>query len=186
VNRKSARHKLLRRKYKRYAAAVAGAAIISGALAGMPVSKAIAAENSVSPSTHITQTASVNKDAHHPIKQVMADKANTVREHKYESSDKQATYRDRTGKDRYDRYDRYSYNANGVTVRNLSSPVDTIKENASVYGFDADRDTFTFLSLSSREASIQVTKFATGERFIVHLVRSRHQDWRIVSIGSLS
>lgn len=187
MERKTARHKLLRRKYKHYAAAVAGAAILSGAaLPGIPTAKVLAAENPPpSPPAKIAQL-KVPKDAQKaPQQQPTPGKTSKKRRNKpgTHHDHKQAGYKvyHRNHNRDYDR-DYYVYRGDGVTVRYLGSPVDVIKENASVYGFDPDRDTFTFLSLSAREASVQVTKHTTGERFRVELARSYNRDWRIVGV----
>lgn len=175
MEKKSTRRKFLRRKYKRYAAAVAGAALISGAaLHGFPTPKAFAAENPTpSPPTSLEQKTSIEPTA---------GKFNTR-----ESGDKQAWYKKyhRSKHERYNDDDYYVSRDGDVTVRYLDSPVDVIKHYASIYGFDADSDTFTFLSLSSREASILVTKHNTGERFRVDLERGRHRDWNIVEVSSI-
>lgn len=154
------KRKSLRRKYKRYAAAVAGAAILTGvALPGIPVVKASAAEHpSSSASVRVEQ--SVHKDNH--------------RHDRYT-----ATERSRTERDNWHR---------ATTVRELPNPVDTVKAYAAAYGFNPAKDTFTFLDLSSRQATIQVTKSDTGERFQVNLARERgrYGDWTIVSVARLA
>lgn len=156
MTQRIAKRKSLRRKYKRYAAAVAGAAILTGAaLPGIPVVKAAAAENPTSPSpVKVEQT--VNKD--------------NQRHTAY-------TATERSWAERHDRQ-------RTTTVRELPNPVDTVKEYAAAYGFNPDRDTFTFLDLSSRKATIQVTKYDTGERFRVNLERERGRfsDWTIVAV----
>jgi hypothetical protein len=185
MERKSAKRKMLRRKYKHYAAAVASAAILTGAaLPGIPVAKALAAEGiTTSPPISSEQTTMVNKDAQKPSRQAWYKYShrNNDDRHTYKGDGVTVRYYD------HDRYDSnyYTYKGDGVTVRYLNSPVDVIKDYASIYGFDSDRDTFTFLSLSSREASIQVTKHDTGQRFRVDLERHRHSDWEIVAIRDI-
>lgn len=187
MERKSVRRKL-RRKYKRYAAAVAGAAILSGAvLPGIPAAKALAAESPTpAPPTKIEQ--SVDNDAHKSMKQLIAEKTKNMRESKHRGHgvDKQTWYKyyHRGNHDRYD-HERNVYRGDGVIVRSLSSPVDFVKARASYYGFDAARDTFTFLSLSTKTASVQVTKHDTGERFRVDLERGYYRDWKIVAVRSI-
>ncbi len=190
MEKKLSRRKLSRRKYKRYAAAVAGAALISGAaLHGMPAAKAYASESPV-PSPPVS------------VKQLSA--ADVERSpSQWDHGDRDRGNRDRGDRDRGDRdhgnwgnrlqkyhyrwFDRnyddtYVSKDGSVVVRYLDSPVDTIKNQAAAYGFDAVRDTFTFLSLSSREASILVTKHDTGQRFTVDLVRDWRGSWRITAV----
>lgn len=160
MTQKIAKRKSLRRKYKRYAAAVAGAAILTGAaLPGIPAVKALAAEHPGTPSSIRTeQSTSINKDNHRPTRYTAVERSWTENGN---------NHRNRT-----------------TTVREMPNPVDTVKEYASVYGFSPDKDTFTFLDLSSRQATIQVTKSDTGERFRVNLERDRGRfsDWTIVSV----
>lgn len=180
MEKKSTRRKLLRRKYKRYAAAVAGAAIISGAaLHGIPAAKAHAAENPTNaPPTNAKQT--MTSDANQSLKQLMSERYH-VRD-RGDKEDWHNGYRHRSH-ERYHGEDRYVSRQGDVVVRYLDSPVDTIKNHAAELGFDAANDTFTFLSLSSHEASILVTKHDTGERFRVELERGRH-NWHIVTVSS--
>ena len=161
---KSARRRSLRRKYKRYAAAVAGAAILTGAvLPGLPVAKVFASE--APPTTapnQTTQTTMVDNDTHKSLRTIIFEKARETWENRH---------RNRAG-----------YQESTTSIRELPNPVDTVKDYALAYGFNAEKDTFTFLNLSSREASIQVAKHDTGERFRVELERNRRSDWAIVAV----
>lgn len=70
MEKKLARRKSLRRKYKRYAAVLAGAAIMAGTSlhGGIPFAKASAAENpSISPPVTTEQTTLANKDVKKPL-----------------------------------------------------------------------------------------------------------------------
>ena len=173
MEKKLSRRKLLRRKYKRYAAAVAGAALISGAaLHGMPAAKAYASENPVpSPPVNVKQLSAANGERSFSPRS-HGDRPNWLQRHHYR-------WFERNHPD-----DTYVSGDGSVVVRYLDSPIDTLKNQAAAYGFDAARDTFTFLSLSRREASVLVTKHATGEQIIVDLVRNWYGDWRITAVNS--
>ncbi|MEM5767325.1 MAG: hypothetical protein AAGU23_04085 [Bacillota bacterium] len=180
MEKKLSRRKLSRRKYKRYAAAVAGAALISGAaLHGMPAAKAYASENPVpSPPVSVKQLSAAD-----------VERSSTHRDHgdRDRGDRDHGNWGNRLQKYHYRWFDRnyddtYVSKDGSVVVRYFDSPVDTIKNQAAAYGFDAVRDTFTFLSLSSREASILVTKHDTGQRFTVDLVRDWRGSWRITAV----
>lgn len=180
MEKKLNRRKLLRRKYKRYAAVMAGAAFISGAaLHGLPPAKAYASENPVAtPAARVKQITVA--DFEQPFKRLKSDDFITW---KFSSHRPNRHHEDhRNWSERDYGHDTYVSQDGSVVVRYLDSPVDTIKKLANTYGFDAARDTFTFLSLSSREASVLVTKHATGERFKVDLFRGRHSGWHITAV----
>jgi len=184
-----AKPKTLHHKYKRYAAALAGAAIMAGTTLGIPVSKAAAAEAPVtSPPSTIEQSTMANKDHQPPAKQIIANKTDPIKrlknrldngwhEHLNEwpsPGDNQAWYED--GRI-------YYLNAKDPSAEynnTLSTPVQLVKEYASLYGFDPNNDVFTLLSQSNREATVQIVKHDTGQRFTVDL--ENRQDWRIVAI----
>ncbi len=179
MEKKSAKRKL-RRKYKRYAAAVASAAIITGAaLPGIPASKALAAEKSpTSPPTRTEQTTAVNKDAPKPGRL-----RNGWHEHRHSwpgSDENQGWYENgriyyrSDSRDKYD--DVYYYS---------SDLVDFVKGHASAYGFDRYLDSFTLLSRSRTSATIQIKKHDTGQRFIVELTRNAYRDWEIVGVRAI-
>jgi len=170
MEKKISRRKLLRRKYKRYAAAVAGAALLSGATL-MPTAKAYMSESPV-PSPPVSKQLSAEN----------VDRSFSQRGHG-DRPDWLRRFHQRWFERNYD--NTYVSADGSVVVRYLDSPVDKLKNQAATYGFDAARDTFTFLSLSRRQASVLVTKHDTGERFKVDLVRSWHGDWRITAVNSL-
>lgn len=157
--------KNFRRKYKRYAAAIIGTAIMTGAaLPGIPIpSKALASEN---PPPPLTQ-----KGWH---------------EHRNEwpsSGDNQAWYEnghiyylnDRH-RDRESLRDEY--------FQEIGSPIDVVKNYATQYGFDALRDSFTLIHQGRHRATVQVVNNATGQRFKVDL--ERHSgDWQIVVLRGI-
>lgn len=67
----------------------------------------------------------------------------------------------------------------------LTNPITFAKDHASGYGFDANRDTFSLLFQSSRQASIQVIKHDTNQRFKIDLVRSQGADWSIAGVRAV-
>ena len=166
--------KNLHRKYKRYAAAILGTAIMTGAaLPGMPMlSKASAAEKSPSPPIQNEQLAPLAKDGWH--------------EHKGEwpsSGDNQGWYENGhtyylNDRDRYGNDHRHGY------FQDLSSPVDLVKTYATQYGFNPDLDSFTLIHEGRHKATVLVTSNATGQRFKIDLERNRG-DWQIAVIRGI-
>ncbi|WP_312560292.1 hypothetical protein [Anaerospora sp.] len=205
---KTSTRRKLRRKYKRYAAAVAGAAILTGAaLPGVPVAKALAAENPYTPSNKTEQTTMIDKDTQKPVKKVVAEKESTKdrrdyrdswrdrdrdrnngwHEHKYSwpsADENQGWYENGRIYYRSDNYRNYSSDRYGYS-HYLSSPVDAVKASAANYGFSRYNDSFTTISQSTNSATVQVTKNSTGKRFLVNLERDSNRDWHIISVRSL-
>lgn len=174
---KPTKRKFFRRRYKHLAAAMAGAALITGvALPGIPVAKAAAAERHSPNAPNTEQTAQLDRDhdKHRPSPR------DGWHEHKYSwpgPDENQGWYQDGRiyyRSDRYNNdYDDYAY---------LSSPVDIVRNHASQYGFDRNRDTFTLISLSRYKAVVGVVKHDTGQRFEVGLERDRGDDWSIIFV----
>lgn len=182
------RRQQLRRKYKRYAAAMAGAAIMTGALLpGIPAAKAHAAGLTVSPPAAKTvQTATITGDGTTTTKQVVADKVEPLKWkprkrgwHEHEHSwpgpnENQILYRD--GK--------VLYRSDGYSDRDYAgyygSPADYVRDHAAAYGLDPVRDSFTIVSFSTRSAVVQVVKHDTGGVFNAFLSRDRDSGWTIV------
>lgn len=194
MERKSAKRKQLshhfRRKYKRYAAALAGAAIMTGAaLPGIPVAQAFAAESpSASPAPAATYSTQ-DKDTKTTVKKVYAERYRDrdrngppgrgwhEHNHSWPSSDEnQAWYQD--GRIYY-RSDSNHYRSN-YAYTSASNPVTVIKEAASLYGFNRYTDSFTLLSRTSNRAIVEVIKNDTGKIFNMVLERNNNGDWRIV------
>ncbi|WP_425060170.1 hypothetical protein SCACP_08390 [Sporomusa carbonis] len=199
MERKSAKRRQLshhlRRKYKHYAAAVAGAAIMTGAfLPGIPAAKAFAAESpSTLPPTTINQTTLADKDVQKPVRQVIAEKTRDKdrndppgrgwheHRHSWPSPDEnQAWYQD--GRIYY-RSDNDRYHTDYVYY--LNSPVDFIKDNAALYGFNRYLDSFSLLSLSSHKAIVEVTKHDTEKLFDVFLERTGDRGWKVIEVRAL-
>lgn len=182
-------------KYKRYAAAVAGAAIMAGvALPGIPAAKVLAADNpSADPVITMNQETLVNKDTQKPVKKVPTeqylrkDKDSPPgrgwheHENSWPSSDEnQAWYENgriyyRSDNDRY-RTEDASY---------ISNPVNFLKNNSELYGFNPYLDSFKLLTASNNKALVQVTRHDTGRLFDVLLTRSGDHDWQIVEVRAL-
>lgn len=210
---KSSTRRKFRRKYKRYAAAVAGAAILTGAaLPGVPVAKALAAENPYAPNVKSEQTTSIDKDTQKSVKKVVAEKEwskdrkdrdswrdrdrdswrdrdrnNGWHEHKYSwpsADENQGWYENGRIYYRSDNYRNYDSDRYGY-AHYLSSPVDVVKASAANYGFSRYNDAFTVISQSSNTATVQVTKNSTGNRFLVYLERDSYREWHIISVRSL-
>jgi hypothetical protein len=203
LERKSAKRKQLshhlRRKYKRYAAALAGAAIMTGAaLPGIPV--AFAAESPSVPSSSATNyTAQLDKDTQTSVKKVYAERNRHEDRSRYEdrsrsydrgydrggwhqhqhswpsSDENQAWYQD--GRIYY-RSDSNHYRSD--YAYSVSNPIDVVKNAASLYGFNRYTDSFTLLTRTSNRAVVEVIKKDTGKIFNMVLERSGNNDWRVV------
>lgn len=192
MEKQASGRKLLRRKYKRYAAAVAGAAILTGAaLPGIPVAKAAAAERATASSPvkyEYSQKVHRDKDRDDgPLRgSRWYDRYESRSDwhqhrHSWPSSDENRGWVDKDGRIYYRSdtsrlYDRYVY------YGEERNPLEVVRSYAANYGFDRDRDTFRIIALSSRKATVQVTKNNTGERYIVSMERSYNHGWSIVAI----
>lgn len=189
MEKKSAKRKLLHRKYKRLAAAMAGAAILTGAaLPGIPVVKAAAAERQVpAPYTKTEQLVPVDRD-HDSDRARPTDRdrdrpspRDGWHEHKYSwpgPDENQGWYQDGHI---YYRSDRYHDDYDGY-VNYISNPVSIVKNSAARYGFDRYGDSFTLISQSRYKATVEVIKQDTGQHFIVVLERDRGDDWSVTSV----
>ncbi|WP_378956558.1 hypothetical protein [Pelosinus sp. sgz500959] len=174
MEKKLAKRKSLRGKYKRYAAAIVGTAIMTGAaLPGIPLfSKAFASENPTSP----------------PIKNEQMTKSarNGWHQHKNDwpsSDDNQAWYEN--GHIYYlNDHNRYSEHQRDGYFQDVSSPVDFVKTYATQYGFDTLRDSFTLIHQGRYKATVQVINKATGQRFKLDLERN-YGDWQVVVIRGI-
>lgn len=193
MERKSSRHKFLRRKIKHYAATVAGAAagaaILTGAaLPGVPAATALAAERPSVDQSNV-KAAQVVKLDENSFKDYHKERPSKEKrrnygwhEHRYSwpgPNENHVLYKDGRLYYRSDssRYSDYAYS--------VSSPVDFVKDYASRYGFDRYRDSFTLVSQSSRSASVQVRQARTGRFFRVDLIRAAGYDWTIARVQSL-
>jgi len=193
VERRISKRKMLRRKYKRYAAAIAGAAIMTGAaIPGIPAAKTLAAESpSVSPPSTIEQTTTVDKNEQKPITSDTTQLLRRIKKgwHEHVNSwpspnDNQALYKDgqlyyRSDANPYNDQERYEY------ANYLNNPVEYAKTYAYKYGFDQDLDSFTLLFQSNNEATVQIIKHDTGQRFKINLERNYDGDWTFIALRGI-
>ena len=193
MERKISKRKMLRRKYKRYAAAIAGAAIMTGAaIPGIPVAKTLAAENpSPSPSPTIEQTTTIDKNDQTSVTPVTAQLWHKLKNgwHEHVNSwpspnETQSLYKDghiyyRSNSDRYNDQNRYEY------TNYVNSAVEYTQSYAWKYGFDQDLDSFSLLFQANNEATVQIIKHDTGQRFKINLERNQDGDWMVVSIRGI-
>lgn len=172
MERTSAKRKSLRRRYKRYAAAALGAAIMTGAaLPGIPViTKTFAAEPPTSPPAINEQTTMPNKDGWH--------------EHKYDWPIPNDTQGWVDNGHSYYLNDKDGDDQRSESFQDISSPIEFLKDSADKYGFDSYRDSFTILHQSRRKATIQVINNDTGQRFKVDLERN-DADWQVVAVRGI-
>lgn len=179
MGKNSVKRRQLRFKLKRRAAALMGAAIMTGAvLSGIPATKALAAEAPSDQSPVRTEQAvQVNKDSRPPGRGWHQHK------HSWPSPDEnQAWYQD--GKIYY-RSDNTNWRYDNHYAYLSSSPVDYVKDNAANYGFNSSRDSFSLLTVSNRRALVEVRKYDTGKLYNVLLERTSGYDWTIVNIRAL-
>lgn len=179
-------------KYKRYAAAVAGAAIMAGvALPGIPSAKVLAAENPSAEQITLNQTNAVDKDKK-TGKKVFTEKSlrndhkppgSGWHEHKYSwpsPDENQAWVEDGRIYYRSDNRQIHEYDVNY-----LYSPVNIVKNNAEMYGFNPYRDSFRLLTMSNDKALVEVTRNDIDRLFNVLLTRTGNQHWQITEVRVL-
>jgi hypothetical protein len=177
MEKKSAKRKHIRRRLKRYAAAVAGAAIMAGvSLPGTPIVKAEAANKPWVPNP-VKNEQALDKDAYNLRSQGW-------HEHKYDwpsPDENQGLYKD--GKIYY-RSDNSRYDRDDLGYVHYLNPVSAVRHVASFYGFDPDNDSFTLVSRSDNTATVQIIQNTTGKSFLVDLERTNdsHNAWQIVTI----
>lgn len=158
-----------RRRFKRFAAGLASAAILAGAsIHGIPVVKAAAADNtSSSPAVTTAQTTQIDKDA----KTIDPDKAtDNNRRDEHRDNRNYERYRHEWG-DRYAHerwwYDRsetlahrmewYNDSLNKIQISDANAnPIDIVKAAAFALGFDADNDSFTLTSQNGSQSIVTI------------------------------
>lgn len=203
------RHKR-RRRFKRFAAGLASAAILAGAsLHGIPVVRAAAADNaSGAPSVTATQTAQVDKDANKTIDPNNAATNQAVNQDtdKTADNDRRDEHRDNRNYERYrhkwgDRYaherwwyDRseslahriewYNNSLNKIQVSEAdASPVDIVKAAASVLGFDADNDSFMLTSQNGSQSIVTIVH--NGTSYNVTVDQLANGNWLVSFINQI-
>ncbi|MEG6586116.1 hypothetical protein [Dendrosporobacter sp. 1207_IL3150] len=188
-----------KRRYKRIAAALAGAAVISSALLpSIPIFKVHA-----SPKVDNVSSQTVTKDEYFaakssPLKTAreQADKygfnTNRDRFSLQKRTDNNATVIIRTADGRMyrmelSRHDNRDWRIDSVrpiseSTATLSDPVKEVRDNAYRFGFDTDTSKFSLLSLTGLKAVVQVR--TTGQDFKVDLIK-RQGDWEITAIRGI-
>ena len=195
-----AKHKMHRRHYKRFAAALAGTAIMAGTtLSGIPLAKAAAAEKPFMPPPVITeQTASTDKNIENPVTDpaVNQDKQD-------KDTDLRHNERDR---DRYDNRERHRYDherwmnrhypfhmriawyndsLNKIQLyNNAASPIDIVKTAAPTLGFDPDNDSFILISQDVSQSVVRVTH--NGNSYDITIEALGNGNWLISLVNQVS
>lgn len=185
-----------KRKYKRFAAALAGAAVISSTLLpGIPVFKVHAAESSQTNASPVTNEERVSAQ-NSPLKTArqQAGKYGFDTDHDKFSlqrrTDAEATVIIRTASGKTYKMELSKTRGNDWRVTSVrpigndsantvSSPVKEVMDNAYRFGFDPDTDKFSLLSLAGNKATVQV--LTTGQTFKVDLTK-KYNGWEITTI----
>jgi len=154
------RRKYLRRKYRKLAAAMAGVAVLSGAMVpGIPVTQVLAAPRGDHPTTEAVRT----HDRQH--------QENRQHQEKREQGREQARGHERDrGHERGRGWGRgWGYDQAWMYDRGWEErgPVQVVVDNAYSLGFDAANDSFTLLSIAGGAAVVQVGH--DGQTFNVDL-----------------
>lgn len=174
------KRKQLRRKYKRRAAALMGAAIMTGAaLSGIPATKAFAADAPAPSPPPKIERHHHDKDSRPPGPGWHQHK------HSWPSPDEsQAWYKD--GKIYYRSVNNNSRNyLRSDYAYYVNNPVQYLKNHAASYGFDASRDSFSLLSVTNNRALIEVRRHNTGKLFNVLLERDYNHAWKVTDLRAL-
>jgi hypothetical protein len=193
MEKKLAKSKMHRRKYKRLAAALAGVTIMAGAsLHGIAFTKASAAEShSNSPSVKTEQTTLANKDDKKPL--VEADTSATDSSAKQDQRD---TNRDKHN-DRYThekwfnrgetfahRMKWYNDSSNKIQIfNNNANAVDIVMAASSDLGFDVNNDTFTLVSHSGSQSVVNVVH--NGDNYNVAVNQLANGNWLVSSVNQV-
>jgi hypothetical protein len=191
--------KPFRKNYKRVVAAMAGAAVISSAmLPGLPAAQAKTQEvQSAAPQT-VDKTTEGRSSVHSPLYaarqyakthgyDISRQNLSLQWSSNYDASvllrqDNGSTYRIKLVKNKDNTWRVVSMNKVDQQVNNMRDPVDVVKDNAAVFGFDARHDRFTLLSLVGSKAIVQVR--SNGQTFKVDLVK-KGAGWDITTIRGI-
>ncbi|WP_371372494.1 hypothetical protein [Sporomusa aerivorans] len=164
-----------RRKYKRLVAALAGAAVVTSAmLPGLPISKAHAAENTVTAIPAAAETASKPLPPAVETPPVKNTTAETP------ADPTPATPKPDTEQNRQNTQERKPDRPKEERPNTVGSPVAAVKAAAAAYGFDARHDSFSLQSQSETEAVVLVRN-DSGETYKVRLSKDK-DTWRIDSV----
>lgn len=199
MEKKLGKRKLLRRKYKHYVAALAGAAIMAGALHGAPLAKVSAAENPATPSAvTVGQGLLTIPDTTSPIvvtdpsaeKQVVQGKDNDQsqrtdkREHWGNRHDRHDRHRFEWRRVFVHRMERYNELANKIQIASTTNnPVDVVRMAAADLGFNVYKDTFSLLSQNGTQSIVTVIHH--GHSYNVTIDQLANGNWRISFINPL-
>lgn len=179
MGKNSVKRRQLRLKYKRRVAALMGAAIMTGAaLSGIPATKAFAADAPITPAPIKTEQAvQLNEDSRPPGPGWHQHKHSwpSPNENQAWVQDGKIFYRSDNQRDHW--YEKYAYMDD--------NPVDFVKANADSYGFNANLDTFTLLTVTHRRALVEVRNNNTGKLYNVLLERTYGHDWTISSVRAI-
>lgn len=212
MEKKIAKRKSTRRKYKHYVAALAGAAIMAGAtFHGMPSAKVLAAENTSTSSPIIAGQGAVTTQDTQPIVQVdpsaREQVTNTDKHDKDKDKDKdrdrdrqedqwnQQGHRGDRGdwynRDRFERraaflhrMERYNERLDKIQISyNTTDPLDIVRSAATALGFDVNTDTFTLLSHNGTQSI--VTVIHNGNSYNVTVDQLATNNWRISIVNPI-
>jgi hypothetical protein len=201
MEKKLARRKMLRRKYKRYAAALAGVTIMAGAsLHGIP--SVSAAENpSTSPNVTTEQTTQINKDANKQLVKNDAAATDPLANQDQRDTDKAKRHDVRDQGDKRDeRYAHEKWSDRGETFahrmqwyndslnkiqifNNNANAVDIVKAAATDLGFDVNNDSFTLMSQSGSQSVVSVVH--NGNNYNVTVDQLANGNWLVSSVNQI-
>lgn len=195
--------KIPKRRFKRIAAALAGAAVISSAvLPGIPLTKVHAEADSQQVNTAPATRETVREEQHAAARTASPLRAARQQASQYgfdaehdrfsllKQTDREATVLVRTAKGKNFRMElsksgRADWRVTSVrpvgneSSPTVSSPVKEVMDNAYRFGFDPGRDKFSLLSLAGTKATVQVR--TSGQTFKVDLVK-KYNGWEITTI----
>ncbi len=191
-----------KRRFKRVAAALAGAAVISSAvLPGIPLTKVHAEADSqqvnAAPAAREEQTSAARTSSPLRAARQQASQYGFDAEHDrftlLRQTDREATVLVRTEKGKNFRMELSKSGRNDWRVTSVrpagndssptvSSPVKEVMEHAYRFGFDPNRDTFSLLSLAGTKATVQVR--TSGQTFKVDLIK-KGNGWEITTIRGI-
>lgn len=204
MEKKLAKRKKIHRRYKHYAAALAGAAIMAGTtLHGLPIAKAAVAEKpSTVPPITTSQTTLINKNLKKPI--VEPDTTVTDPVAAPDQNDKNKDARERRDKwdDRYhhERYEHerwanrdhsfvqrmawYNDSLNKIQIYiDNANPINIVMTAAEVLGFDANTDTFSLISQSGSQSIVRVVH--NGNYYDITVDHLSNGNWLISFVNQI-
>lgn len=207
MEKKLAKRKMLRRKYKHMAAALAGVAIMAGT--AMHGGSAEAATKPIIPPVTTEQTTTVDKDAKAPVAEPSTTATDPVA--KPDQADKNADknkddqHGDRDRGDKWDKKDRYDhkqyeherwadrgqafdqrmgwYNDSSNKIQiyyNNASPIDIVMAAADNLGFDVNNDTFTLISQNGSHSIVRALH--NGNNYDITVDHLSNGNWQLTMV----